>query len=131
MGSQATQLTHGIKVSVQTSFHNEHSVAENNHFLFSYHISIENKSSAAVQLISRHWYIFDSINERREVEGDGVVGEQPVIMPGEVFEYESTCSLTTDMGKMSGTYLIERKLDSTRFEVAIPKFELVAPYRLN
>jgi ApaG protein len=131
MGTQATQLTHGIKVSVQTSFHNEHSVAENNHYLFSYRICIENKSSAAIQLISRHWYIFDSINERREVEGEGVVGEQPVIMPGEVFEYESACSLTTDIGKMSGSYLIERKLDRTRFEVIIPKFELVAPYRLN
>lgn len=131
MGTQATQLTHGIKVSVQTDFHNEHSVAENNHYLFSYRISIENKSSATIQLISRHWYIFDSINERREVEGDGVVGEQPVIMPGEVFEYESACSLTTDIGKMSGSYLIERKIDRTRFEVIIPKFELVAPYRLN
>jgi ApaG protein len=131
MGTQATQLTHGIRVSVQTSFHNEHSVAENNHFLFSYRISIENKSSAAIQLISRHWYIFDSNYERREVEGDGVVGEQPIIMPGEMFEYESACSLTTDMGKMSGSYLIERKMDRTRFEVIIPKFELVAPYRLN
>ena len=131
MGTQATQLTHGIKVSVQTSFHNEYSVAENNHYLFSYRISIENKSTVAIQLISRHWYIFDSINERREVEGDGVVGEQPVIMPGEVFEYESACSLTTDIGKMSGSYLIERKIDRTRFEVIIPKFELVAPYRLN
>jgi ApaG protein len=110
MGTQATQLTHGIKVSVQTSFHNEHSVAENNHYLFSYRISIENKSNAAIQLISRHWYIFDSNYERREVEGDGVVGEQPVIMPGEIFEYESACSLTTDMGKMSGSYLIERKM---------------------
>ena len=131
MGAQATQLTHGIKVSVETSFHNEHSVAENNHYLFSYHITIENKSNAAIQLISRHWDIFDSNNERREVEGDGVVGEQPVIMPGDSFEYESACSLTTDIGKMSGSYLIERKIDRTRFEVIIPKFELVAPYRLN
>lgn len=131
MGIQATQLTHGIKISVETNFHNQHSVAENNHFLFSYHITIENKSDNIVQLISRHWDIFDSSNEHREVDGDGVVGEQPILSPGEIFEYESACNLTTEIGKMSGTYLIERKVDKTRFEVIIPKFELIAPHRLN
>jgi ApaG protein len=131
MGTQATQLTHGIKISVATNFHTEHSVAENNHFLFSYHITIENKSDYIVQLISRHWDIFDSSNEHREVDGDGVVGEQPVLSPGEIFEYESACNLTTEIGKMSGTYLIERKIDKTRFGVTIPKFELIAPHRLN
>lgn len=131
MGKQATQLTHGIKISVETNFHNQHSVAENNHFLFSYHITIENKSDNIVQLISRHWDIFDSSNEHREVDGDGVVGEQPILSPGEIFEYESACNLTTEIGKMSGTYLIERKVDKTRFEVIIPKFELIAPHRLN
>lgn len=131
MGTQATQVTHGIKISVETNFHNQHSVAENNHFLFSYHITIENKSDNIIQLISRHWDIFDSSNEHREVDGSGVVGEQPVLAPGEIFEYESACSLTTEIGKMSGTYLIERKIDKTRFEVIIPKFELIAPHRLN
>lgn len=131
MGTQATQVTHGIKISVETNFHNQHSVAENSHFLFTYHITIENKSDNIVQLISRHWDIFDSSNEHREVDGSGVVGEQPVLAPGEIFEYESACSLTTEIGKMSGTYLIERKIDKTRFEVIIPKFELIAPHRLN
>lgn len=131
MGTQATQLTHGIKISVETSFHNQHSVADNEHFLFYYHITIENKSDNTIQLISRHWDIFDSSNEHREVDGDGVVGEQPILSPGEIFEYESACSLTTEIGKMSGTYLIERKVDKTRFEVIIPKFELIAPHRLN
>ena len=131
MGTQATQLTHGIKISVETNFHTQHSVAENDHFLFAYHITIENKSEYTVQLISRHWDIFDSSNEHREVDGDGVVGEQPVLSPGEIFKYESACSLTTDIGKMSGTYLIERKIDKTRFNVTIPKFELIASHRLN
>lgn len=131
MGIQATQLTQGIKVSVETKFHNEHSVAENDHFLFLYHITIENKSASTVQLISRHWDIFDSNGEHREVNGDGVVGEQPTIPPGEKFEYESACSLATDIGKMSGSYLLERKNDKVKFEVVIPKFELITPYRLN
>lgn len=131
MGTQATQLTHGIKISVDTKFHTEHSVAENNHFLFSYHIKIENISDYTVQLISRHWDIFDSNNEHREVDGDGVVGEKPVLSPGEFFEYESACSLTTDIGKMSGAYLFERKIDKNSFYVLIPQFDLIAPYRLN
>ena len=131
MGTQATQVTHGIKISVETKFHTGHSVVENNHFLFLYHITIENKSEYTVQLISRHWDIFDSNSEHTRVDGEGVVGEQPVLEPGEVFEYESACNLTTDIGKMSGTYLTERKIDKVRFNVTIPEFELIVPQRLN
>lgn len=131
MGTQATHVTHGIKISVETKFQSEHSVAEHRHFLFSYCITIENKSEYTVQLISRHWDIYDSSSEHSEVDGEGVVGEQPVLEPGELFEYESACSLTTDMGKMSGTYLMERKVDKARFHVTIPEFELIVPQRLN
>lgn len=131
MGIQATQATHGIKVSVETKFHTEHSNAENRHFLFLYIITIENRSDFAVQLVSRHWNIFDSSSELSKVDGEGVVGEKPVLEPGESFEYESACSLTTDIGKMNGTYLMERKIDKARFYVIIPEFELVAPQRLN
>jgi ApaG protein len=131
MGNQATHVTHGIKISVETQFHTEHSNAENRHYLFLYNITIENKSDFAVQLVSRHWDIFDSCSEISKVDGDGVVGEQPVLEPGEIFEYESACSLTTDIGKMSGTYLMERKIDKARFYVTIPEFELVVPQRLN
>jgi ApaG protein len=131
MGTQATQVTHGIRISVETRFQNEHSVAEHRHFLFTYRITIENKSDFTVQLISRHWVIFDSSSEYSEVDGEGVVGEQPVLEPGEIFEYESACSLTTDMGKMKGTYLMERKIDKARFKVQIPEFELIVTHRLN
>ncbi len=131
MGTQATQVTHGIKISVETKFQSEHSVADHHHFLFSYHITIENKSDYTVQLLSRHWDIFDSSFERSEVDGEGVVGEQPVLEPGESFDYESACSLTTDIGKMSGTYLMERKIDKAQFKVTIPEFELIIPQRLN
>ena len=131
MGTQATQVTHGIKISVETKFNIEHSSVENRHYLFLYTITIENKSDYAVRLVSRHWDIFDSSSEQSKVDGDGVVGEQPMLEPGESFEYESACSLSTDIGKMSGTYLMERKLDKARFYVTIPEFELVVPQRLN
>ena len=78
-------------------------------------------------MIARHWDIYDSSSEHSEVDGEGVVGEQP----GEIFEYESACSLTSDIGKMSGRYLMERKVDKARFYVAIPEFELIVPLRLN
>ena len=116
---------------METKFQREHSVVEHRHFLFSYRITIENKSEYTVQLISRHWEIFDSSSEHSEVDGEGVVGEQPILEPGEIFEYESACSLTTDMGKMCGTYLMERKIDKARFKVIIPEFELITPQRLN
>lgn len=131
MGMQTTQVTHGIKISVETKFHTEHSNPDNRNFLFLYHISIENKSDYTVKLISRHWDIFDSSSEYSQVDGDGVVGEQPVLEPGEVFEYGSACDLTTDIGKMSGKYLMERKIDKARFYVNIPEFELIVPQRLN
>ena len=128
---QATLVTHGISITVDPSFQAEHSVAEHHHFLFSYTIRIENKSEFTVQLISRHWDIFDSSSEHSEVDGQGVVGEQPVLEPGEAFEYESACSITTDIGKMGGYYVMERKQDKARFKVVIPEFELIVPERLN
>ena len=131
MGTQATQLTHGIRITVETKFQTEQSVAEQNHYLFLYFITIENKSDVTVQLISRHWDIFDSGTEYSEVNGEGVVGEKPVLEPGETFEYESTCNLSSDIGKMKGTYLMERKIDKAQFYVTIPEFELIAPHRLN
>lgn len=131
MGIQATEVTHGIRISVETKFQADHSVTEHRHFLFLYRIMIENKSEFTVQLLARHWDIFDSSGELSEVDGEGVVGEQPVLEPGESFEYESACSLTTDIGKMRGTYLMERKVGKARFRVNIPEFELIVPQRLN
>lgn len=131
MGTYATLVTHGIQISVETKFNTEHSDAENNSYLFAYHIAIENKSDYAVKLISRHWDIFDSSSEHTIVDGEGVVGEQPTLEPGEVFEYDSACDLSTDIGKMKGHYVFERKIDKARFYVVIPEFELIIPQRLN
>jgi len=131
MATQTTSVTKGIKISVEAKYRPDHSSLEHRHFLFSYIIVIENNSEYTVQLISRHWDIFDSSGDNSVVDGEGVVGEQPVLDPGEKFEYESACSLTTDMGRMRGTYLMERKIDGARFYVTIPEFELIAPARLS
>ncbi len=131
MGTQANKVTHGIEISVETKFESEHSVIEQHHYLFSYRITIVNKSEYTVQLLSRHWDIFDSNSQRSEVDGEGVIGEQPILEPGERFYYESACSLDTDIGKMSGSYLMERKIDKSLFRVLIPEFELIVPERLN
>lgn len=125
-----TPIIQGIKINVHAIYQNSY-LPEKNHYLFSYYITIENKTEYAVQLLRRHWYIFDSSGEYKEIEGEGVVGQQPVLLPGEVYEYKSTCNLTTDMGKMYGTYLMERTTDKMCFEVQIPPFELIAPYRMN
>jgi ApaG protein len=99
--------------------------------MFSYKINIENLSDYTVQLISRHWYIFDSNGTHREVEGEGVIGVQPVIEPHENYEYVSGCNLKTEIGKMSGTYTFKRLVDNQLFEVTIPEFELLCPFKLN
>jgi len=126
-----TLVTQGIQITVRSNYQESYSRPEENHFLFTYRITIENKSEHTVQLIRRHWHIYDSSSEHREVEGEGVVGQQPILMPGDVYEYESACNLTTDMGKMHGTYLMERQIDKLRFFVNIPEFEMVIPARLN
>lgn len=126
-----TQITDGVKVSVETMYQSEYSNPAQEHYMFAYKITIENLGDYTVQLMRRHWQIFDSNGSIREVEGEGVVGEQPVIEPGEQHEYVSGCNLKTDIGSMKGTYLMRRLLDNREVEVKIPEFQLVAPYRLN
>jgi ApaG protein len=126
-----TSITDGVKVSVETIYQPEYSNPANDHFMFAYKVTIENISDYAVRLMSRHWYIFDSNGAKREVEGEGVVGLQPVIEPGSSHEYVSGCNLKTDMGSMKGEYHMMRVLDSAMFDVHIPEFYLIAPYRMN
>ena len=126
-----TYTTDGVKVSVETIYQPEYSNPANDHFMFAYRVHIENTGSYAVRLISRHWYIFDSNGAKREVEGEGVVGMQPIIEPGSSHEYVSGCNLKTDMGNMKGQYRMMRLLDNTFFDVQIPEFYLIAPYRMN
>jgi ApaG protein len=126
-----TKITDGVKISVETIYQPEYSNPANEHFMFAYRVNIENLSENTVQLLNRHWTIFDSNGTRREVEGEGVVGQQPVIEPGDIHEYVSGCNLKTDMGSMKGSYEMKRIADDVRFRVNIPEFYLIAPYKLN
>jgi ApaG protein len=126
-----TLITHGIRISVESAFQPLHSKPQEQMYFFAYRIQIENTSDYTVQLLRRHWYIFDSIGVRHEVEGDGVVGQQPVLAPGEKHQYESACTLMSEFGTMHGNYTMECQMDGTNFDVEIPRFELIASHRLN
>ena len=126
-----TLITDGIRITVLPKYEPQHSSPMSGKYLFSYHITIENISEYTVQLLSRHWFIFDSIGSRREVEGDGVIGQQPILHPGQQHEYGSWCPLSTAMGRMSGHYRMRRLEDQTLFDVEIPAFDLLGPAKLN
>jgi len=126
-----TKVTEGIKVSVETIFQEVYSDPAKNYFLFTYKIRLENTSDYDVQLQRRKWDITDSIAENRVVEGAGVVGQQPILRPGQVYEYESACNLKSEFGKMTGNYTFERIVDGAQFSVEVPEFKLFVPYRLN
>lgn len=126
-----TKITDGVKISVETIYQPEYSNPANEHFMFAYRVNIENLTENSVQLLNRHWSIFDSNGTKREVEGEGVVGQQPIIEPGDNHEYVSGCNLKTDIGSMRGTYEMERIVDGIKFRVNIPEFYLIAPYKLN
>jgi len=127
----ATEITNGIKISVHTTYEAAHSRPHQAYFVFSYRISIENTGDQTVQLLRRHWHIFDSIGGWNEVEGEGVVSQQPTLYPSDEYQYESFCPLISEAGKMFGTYLMQNKVDGTTFEVRKPEFQLIAPYRFN
>lgn len=124
-----TSITHGVKVSVETFYQPEYS--KRGEYVFAYRITIENKSEHSVQLLRRHWHIYDGMGNWREVEGEGVVGETPVIHPGHLHQYVSGCHLVAPMGKMKGSYLMERGSDSMLFDVEIPEFHMAAPFLFN
>jgi ApaG protein len=125
------QITQGVKVSVETEYQPSYSSPSQYHYVFTYRITIENQSDFTIQLMRRQWYIHDAGFQPREVEGEGVVGQQPVLEPGQSHQYVSGCNLKSGIGKMVGTYLMERIVDGTTFRVNIPEFTMVAPLRLN
>lgn len=125
------ETTQGVSVSVSTAYQPEYSSPSQYHYVFTYKISIENKSDYSIQLMSRQWFIYDSNGVVREVKGEGVVGQQPTLEPGEHHEYVSGCNLKTGIGKMTGSYTFERLIDGKQFEVTIPQFTLVVPFKLN
>jgi len=125
------QITQGIKVVVETEYQPSYSSPSQYHYVFTYRITIENQSEYTIQLMRRHWFIHDAGFMAREVEGEGVVGQQPVLEPGQAHQYVSGCNLKSGIGKMVGTYLMEKVVDGSQFRVHIPEFVMVAPLRLN
>lgn len=118
--------TDGITVRVSVSYLPEQSEPGRGRWFWAYHIRIENEGPKTVQLVSREWVISDARGGRHEVQGEGVVGEQPVIEPGGSFDYVSGCPLTTPTGSMEGRYHMVAA-DGSRFAIPIPRFPLVAP----
>ncbi len=118
--------TDDIKVTVRPVYLEEQSDPSENHYVWAYHVTIENQGEQTVQLLNRHWKITDARGQVQEVRGPGVVGEQPVLQPGETFEYTSGCPLQTSSGIMVGSYEMLRS-DGERFDVAIPAFSLDLP----
>ncbi len=126
-----TQITRGIKISVKTSFEGTYFKNYKMHFAFSYEITIENHSKDSVQLMTRHWEIFDSLNDLEVVDGEGVIGRKPVLKPGESHTYSSGCLLASPYGAMRGSFNMINFTTTRNFRVIVPAFRLSAPYALN
>lgn len=118
-------VTRDIAVRVAVSFLAEQSDPSASRWFWSYHVRVENGSDVAVQLLSRRWRIVDGHGTAHEVQGEGVVGEMPLIAPGASFDYVSGCPLETPTGTMSGSYRLVDE-DGTAFDVAIPRFQLLS-----
>jgi len=126
-----TLITSGVEVKVETFYQEDYSKPMVNEFVYSYRITLFNHNSFAVQLLRRVWIITDANGDVRTVEGEGVVGRQPVLYPGDSYQYVSGCNLSTPIGKMEGIYIFDNKISGKEFEVKIPVFRLVAPVILN
>ena len=126
-----TQVTKGIKISVNTSFEGTFFKNYKMHFAFGYTITIENQGKDTVQLTSRHWQIFDSLNELEILDGEGVIGKKPVLEPGGSHTYSSGCLLASPIGAMKGHYNMVTLINSENFRVYIPTFKFNAPFALN
>ena len=126
----SSQLPYQFEVRVSTQFLDEQSDKEKGPYVFAYTIEIENVGDKSAQLLSRHWIITDAPNIVQEVKGDGVVGEQPTLRPGERFEYTSGCPLPTPVGTMRGAYTFLGE-GGEQFDVAVPEFLLSMPRVLH
>ncbi len=121
------RTTRSILVTAKPIYLENESEPDDGRFFWAYTISIENRGQETVQLLTRHWQITDALGNKQEVRGDGVIGEQPVLEPGESFEYTSGTPLTTPTGFMVGSYNMQNE-SGERFDIAIPAFSLDSPY---
>ncbi|MFP3873181.1 MAG: Co2+/Mg2+ efflux protein ApaG [Thiohalophilus sp.] len=127
---EQTNQTYNTQVDVETAYIEEQSDPEQNRYVFSYTITIRNEGSVPAKLLSRHWIITDAEGKVQEVEGEGVVGEQPHLKPGDGFRYTSGTVLETPVGSMQGTYHMLAD-DGVEFEAEIPAFTLAIPRTLH
>lgn len=130
MSAVSDAITRGIRVQVECEYRPSDSSPEENLYLFVYTVRIGNHGKMAVQLLSRHWIITNADGKREEVQGPGVIGQQPVIRPGETFRYSSFCPLNTPVGTMHGTYQMATA-DQETFDAVIAPFSLAVPGALQ
>lgn len=126
-----TATTNGIEVSVEVTYQAEFSSPMQHHYVFTYKVTIQNKSSQTVQLLRRKWEIADAAEITKTVEGEGVVGQQPILEPGQSHSYVSGCNLKSGLGKMVGTYYMQKLFDGKIMEVKVPEFQLIANFFQN
>ena len=122
-----SETTHAIRVTVKPFYLEDQSSPAENHYVWAYHVKIENVGSEKVQLRTRHWRITDALGRVQEVRGPGVVGEQPILKPGDSFRYTSGCPLRTPSGIMTGSYRMVNG-DGVAFDIEIPAFSLDSPF---
>lgn len=123
--------TNNIKIIAESRYQPLHSDPVRQNFLFSYNITVQNCGEAPVKLLSRIWFVTDSLAGTKEVEGKGVVGQCPTILPGKQFNYQSWCPLISEIGRMEGIFTMQSMLTLDRFEVVIPPFDLQADIKLS
>ena len=126
-----SHVTKGIRISVKTIYDGSYFKNYNLHFAFNYIIKITNQSKSTVQLKTRHWRIFDSLSPDVIIDGEGVIGEKPLINPGDSYEYSSGCLITSPVGAMRGFYNMIDVNNGKKFRAYIPTFKLNAPQALN
>lgn len=126
-----SKISEGIEVSIETFYQPDYSNPVSGEFMFAYRIHIENHNAFPVKLHRRHWFIVEASGSHREVEGEGVVGVQPILQAGDRYQYVSGCNLHTEMGKMYGTYQMENLDTKELFKVNIPVFEMIVPFKMN
>ena len=129
-GPSSEAVTNNVRVEVESQYAPERSQPFQNHWFFHYTVRISNEGDETVQLLSRHWIITDGNGNVEEVRGAGVVGEQPVLSPGESFEYTSGCQLKTSTGTMRGTYQMVTE-EGSHFDIEIAPFALAEPYTVH
>ncbi|MEK6452259.1 MULTISPECIES: Co2+/Mg2+ efflux protein ApaG [Myroides] len=126
-----SQTTKGIKISVETQYEGSFFKSKDTCYVFNYKITIENTTDDTVQILSRHWEIYDSLKNTEIIEGEGIIGETPIIAPGEKHTYKSGCILKSSLGSMQGHYNVLNHTHARLFKVTIPNFKLSADFVLN